>query len=349
MIRCIVCVFVMVIACDYPRTDPPINDGSAANCISDATRCNANMLETCQDSHWTPTRTCADLCSAGACVIPPSCSGGVKTCGPTGSDSCCRSAMVDGGTFSRSYDAVTSGFTDPQYRATVSTFALDVYEVTVARFQAFAAAYPANEPAVGSGANPHDQADTGWDGRWTESLPKTRNDLMLALNCEGLTSQLATDPVRCVSWYVALAFCIWDGGRLPTEAEWNYAASGGDQQRVYPWSMPPTGVAISSANATYATGQPTSPGIHSPSGDGRWAQADLSGNVAEWTYDYYSDPYPTSACNDCANHTIASYRSMRGETFISSDGVLRTSLRNAADPAITSKLFGFRCARNPLP
>jgi formylglycine-generating enzyme required for sulfatase activity len=47
-----------------------------------------------------------------------------------------------------------------------------------------------------------------------------------------------------MDWYEAYAFCIWDGGFLPTDAEWNYAAAGGAQQRAYPWSNPPTSLTI---------------------------------------------------------------------------------------------------------
>jgi formylglycine-generating enzyme required for sulfatase activity len=42
-------------------------------------------------------------------------------------------------------------------------------------------------------------------------------------------------PINCVNWYQAYAFCIWDGGFLPSRAEWEYAASGGMQQLAYPW------------------------------------------------------------------------------------------------------------------
>src|SRR5580704_6839465 len=43
-------------------------------------------------------------------------------------------------------------------------------------------------------------------------------------------------PITEAHWYAAYAFCIWDGGFLPSEAEWNYAAAGGSDQRAYPWS-----------------------------------------------------------------------------------------------------------------
>ncbi len=63
-----------------------------------------------------------------------------------------------------------------------------------------------------------------------------------------------TKPINCLDWYTAFAFCAWDGGRLATEAEWNYAASGGSEHRYYPWSKPATSTAIDDSYAVYCGG-----------------------------------------------------------------------------------------------
>src|SRR5262245_30851932 len=116
--------------------------------------------------------------------------------------------------------------------------------VTVGRFRQFLNAglgTQANPPANGTGANPH-LANSGWDGNWNVSLAADTAALRAGVNCTA-QYQTWTDapganeslPMNCITWYDAMAFCIWDGGRLPTEAEWNYAATGATDQRAYPW------------------------------------------------------------------------------------------------------------------
>ncbi len=150
-----------------------------------------------------------------------------------------------GGTFYRSYDGVT--YTDWSYPATVSAFRLDNYEITVGRFRKFVAAYTQHMIARGAGKNPNNPADPGWDSAWDSLLPADRAALSSALETapeqrfSTWTGGNDNLPMNCIDWYEAEAFCIWDGGRLPTEAEWNYAASGGTEQHVVPVGKHRTG------------------------------------------------------------------------------------------------------------
>jgi sulfatase modifying factor 1 len=306
-------------------------------------------------------------------TVAPSCAvggPGQSDCGPQGNEPCCASPLVTGGAFLRSYDAVN--YTDPSFPATVSNFRLDRFEVTVGRFRVFVSALASGwvpAPAAGkhaylamgglnaggeTGWNPDDDAqlanDGGtWDARftcgegdatWTHAAQTTDNDAM-----------------NCVTWYEAYAFCIWDGGFLPTEAEWNYAAAGGSDQRVYPWSQPSTATAISCTNANFSpTGLPscksgiTPVGLESPWGDGandRWGQADLAGNAFEWGLDWFVTPYATADCVDCTEETNSGARVLRGGSYVHAQDHAMTSYRGYIDPTSRAVDVGLRCARAP--
>jgi len=290
----------------------------------------------------------------------PSCSGLAATCGPSGNDDCCKSLLVPGGTFDRSYDGVD--FKDPNYPATVDDFYLDKYEITVGRFRQFVSAgmgTQASPPAAGAGAHPG-ITGSGWDSTWNTNLAGNKATLTTNLKCWP-SSQTWTDtagsneskPVNCLDWYAAFAFCAWDGGRLATEAEWNYAAAGGDEQRYYPWSSPPTSTTIDDSYAVYcASNNPPcifsiqNVGSKSPKGDGKWGQSDLAGNVWEWTLDWYA-AYP-SPCIDCADLTAATYRVRRGGGFDGSASLLRSADRSNDYPLYLNYYLGARCARTSL-
>jgi formylglycine-generating enzyme required for sulfatase activity len=281
---------------------------------------------------------------------------GRSNCGPNANESCCASPLVEGGTFFRSYDAGADASQEDQ--ATVSSFRLDRFEITVGRFRLFVDRLKAGWlPPEGSGKHVHLHngyglnagSEPGWSSTWDMYLAATPGDL----SCDPTTQTWTAGddlPLSCLNWYEAYAFCIWDGGFLPTEAEWYYAAAGGAEQRTYPWSNPPASPTIGCGEANYSDCPMMSPwkgGSASPQGDGRWGQADLAGNLQEWVLDaFLLSYYP---CDDCAffSPTAGALRRNRGGSFSDQPTNLLASSRGYDTPNYGGYALGARCARPP--
>lgn len=317
--------------------------------------------------------TCAAACSPAAgnyestacsattnrvCSTFPSCQGLAANCGASSLDNCCAAPTVGGGTFLRD--------TTDVYPATISTFALDKYEVTVGRFRKFVAAY-AGPPANGAGAHPL-IASSGWQAQaWNGLIASNSAALTTAVQCEATYQTWNTTgtndrlPMNCVSWFEAFAFCAWDAGRLPTEAEWEYAAAGGGDamgERLFPWGNSPVPTnAIGSPAITYANygcmGDGSAYGScavgdilavgSKPNGVGRYTQLDLAGSVWEWSLDWFAT-YATP-CVDCANLTAAAARVVRGGGRTSGSSALPVAGRLDVAPGSHLDIVGFRCAK----
>lgn len=192
---------------------------------------------------------------------------------------------------------------------------MDKFEITVGRFRRFVAAYQQSMTPAGAGKNPNNPADQGWDPAWNAFLPATAAELgggWQPSPDEGLENVAQIS----LTWFEVFAFCVWDGGRLPTEAEWHYAAAGGSENRVLPWSVPPESwdhllenSHCSPCDFCSLPDAPTAVGTL-PAGDGKWGQSDLIGNVEEWVLDWYGT-YP-EPCVDCALLSGGTERVMRG-------------------------------------
>jgi formylglycine-generating enzyme required for sulfatase activity len=268
---------------------------------------------------------------------------------------------VTGGNF-------TLGGTSGTTSATIATFALDKYEVTVGRFRKFVAAY-AGPPPANAGANAL-IANSGWQSpAWDSSIAASASELTseltMALQC-GKTYQTwnasgTNDglPMNCVDWYEAFAFCAWDGGRLPTEAEWEFAASDGVNEYTYPWGNTPVPDNAQDSTAAYANyydlGDGSVAGSLSfadilkvgskPSGVGKFGQMDLAGSMWEWVLDW--DAVYPSTCNNCANLTPATGRVFRGGGWLNDATFLTAQNRSLSYPDSHFDDLGFRCSRTP--
>ena len=256
----------------------------------------------------------------------------------------------------------------------MSNFRLDKYEVTVGRFRQFVAAWNNGSgwlPAAGSGKHTHLNGgqglansgsagayETGWDAtNWnnTTDVDPTNGNLGLCSNSTWTNTASTQEklPIICVNWWESYAFCIWDGGFLPSESEWEYAAAGGSQEREYPWGSTAPGTANTYAiyGCYYPSGSGSCTGVSNiapvgtpTAGAGVWGQLDLAGNVWEWNLDWYA-AY-VNPCTDCAYLTAASFRVNRGGDFADDTPNLLPPLRGFGTP-MSLPLNGFRCARTP--
>jgi formylglycine-generating enzyme required for sulfatase activity len=316
---------------------------------------------------------------------PPSCAPGgpgMTNCGPGGSgtESCCTSLEVTGGTYYRTYTNDGGGPTGEADPATVSGFRLDKYLVTVGRFRQFVAAWNNGSgyyPAANSGKHTHLNGgsglansanpgtyESGWDAMdWNNAgdIDPTDDNLTGKSDglyfCEGPATWTPSSsggqenlPIDCVNWFEAYAFCIWDDGFLPSEAEWEYAAAGGNLEQEYPWGS--TAPGTSNQYAIYgdyytSNSLDIAPVGYASMGAGYWGQLDLAGELSEWNLDGYSTYI--GPCTDCAYLTTnpASYRVFRGGYFYHFISILLPSLRDSDYPRNFAYDIGFRCARTP--
>jgi formylglycine-generating enzyme required for sulfatase activity len=151
-------------------------------------------------------------------------------------------------------------------------------------------------------------------------------------------------PVVNVTWSQASAYCQWAKGRLPTEAEWECAARGGEQGHIYPWGdRYEPGQANDSDGFRQAGTKRV--GSYAPNTYGLY---DMVGNVWEWVSDWFDDGYYAHAPLVNPQGPLSGQaRVMRGGSWRPFPRVLRTSNRGRSQPDRTNYYVGFRCARDP--
>ena len=254
--------------------------------------------------------------------------------------------LIPAGTFQMgSDDPEADADEQPVHTVHLDAFYMDTYEVTNAQFKAFVDANPAWQKDNIEDRFHGDFYLDGWTGT---DYPAGQ----------------ANHPVTYVNWYASMAYAAWAGKRLPTEAEWEYAARGGLAGKKYPWGdAEPT-----SADANYSVAgdvdriqsgtRTTSVGQYAAN---RYGLYDMAGNVQEWcldagVFDFYAEsgnsrnPIAGGKTVQWLRENFTSIptdlgRVLRGGSCISFARGLRVAYRNWDSPKSGLDYPGFRCVR----
>lgn len=276
----------------------------------------------------------------------------------------CTRVLVRGGRFAMGAEGTAYAPVQPD--VTVGDFALDATEVTVQRFRRFmdalaagpepsrfAATYPSGaELAVDRTGFPSSVDLGGLHCNWTPMVRSPARE---------------SHPMNCVPWAMAFAFCAWDGGRLPTEAEQEYVDRWwrSPAGRAYPWGADEPACVRVQWRANAGVERPC-PGDDTRDtrrvgslAAGAWAGVyDLAGNVAEWSADTFAAYAPTSSPNGCWGvgpqrdplcHTMGGTEyASRGGSWVDDDpsgDPLRGYARVRVGRQASGTPRGLRCAR----
>jgi sulfatase modifying factor 1 len=260
-----------------------------------------------------------------------------------------RMVYLAGGTFRMGNDLAAEPDQRPAHEVTVWPFWMDEHEVTNRQFARFVA---------------HTGCVTTAEQRgWSYVFDPARQEW---LRCRGAdwrhpggpeTSVEGRDdyPVVHVSWYDAQAYARWTGKRLPTEAEWEYAARSGLRDADYPWGREELIDGRYQANYRQHGKAPDADGYEGlapvrsfPAS--RFGLYDLSGNVWEWCHDWYGrDYYRDSPRDDPSGPAEGEFRVQRGGSWLSPEDFRlghQVSTRAKRRPEETYQHVGFRCVRS---
>jgi len=230
-------------------------------------------------------------------------------------------AVIKGGSFRRGSN---DGNRDemPRHSVNLSSYAIDKHPVTNEQFVRFL------EVMGGEKDNNHQDIIRLKDSRIKRSGGKL-----------SIESGYSKHPVVGVTWYGAVAYAKWVGKRLPTEAEWEIAARGGQENALFA-----TGEDIEKTQANFFSSDTIAVMSYAPNGYGLY---DMAGNVYEWCHDWYGYNYYEVSVQEPENPMgpwQGVYRVLRGGCWKSLKEDLRCSRRHRNNPGTVNGTYGFRCA-----
>lgn len=157
-------------------------------------------------------------------------------------------------------------------------------------------------------------------------------------------------PINCVTWYQAVAYAKFVGARLPSEAEWEYAARSGGLEQRYPWggSAPDCERAVMFYTRDIrCDDRTTRPVCSRPLGNTRQGLCDMVGNVLQWVEDTSYDNYVGAPTDGSAREESRPYRVIRGGAFlIAGVWFLQSTSRTRGAPEAGGPYLGFRIAKD---